>query len=144
MILTKKQANIILIFADIFAIGCLIYLFREHRELMLGIEHRTEPITLHTGVYYLLGMLFFPLFRLIQLYSLIKKLGDKLPGQLYLVYFIIGVLIFSAIFPWYFKKVIADAGYHQCGETVTYRTSRGSKHTYFLSACPEFEGEDDI
>ncbi len=144
MILTKKQAHIGLLFFDIFAIGCLIYLFREHRELMLGIEHRTEPITLHTGIYFLLGMLIFPSIRLLQLYSLIKKLGDKLPGQLYLVYFMIGVFLFSAFFPLYQKKVIADAGYHQCGETVIYRTSRGSKHTYYLSACPELKGEDDI
>ena len=111
---------------------------------MLGIENRTEPITLHTGIYYLLLALVFPSLRLMQLYSLIKKLGDELRGQLILVYFFIGVLIFSAIFPWYLKKVIDDAGYHQCGETVTYRTSRGSKHTYYLSACPETEKEDDI
>ena len=84
-------------------------------------------------------MLVFPSIRLLQLYSLIKKLGDKLPGQLYLVYFIIGVFVFAPTFPWYLKKVIADAGYHQCGETVIYRTSRGSKHTYYLSACPELE-----
>ena len=139
MILTKKQAHIGLLFFDIFAIGCLIYLFREHRELMLGIENRMEPITLHTGIYYCLLALVFPSFRLMQLYSLIKKLGDELRGQQILVYFMIVVFIFSAVFPWYLEKVIADAGYHQCGETVTYRTSRGSEHTYYLSTCPELE-----
>lgn len=136
--MTSRTASLVLIVFDILAIGGLVYCYNEHVSLMNQINSRAKQIVFDSGLYYGSMASIMLLIQFILLFAfLFKSKVKKLPASGIAVFWFIGCLLFANLMPLYIESVISDAGYHQCGDTVYHRTSKGGNTHYSLSKCLE-------